>query len=833
MRIWARRKTPICLQPFPAPETAKPIRNNGLRVFAAIATLLLATCSGYATETIDSLASKGKPEQALRLADKALAQQPVSSSVYWQLALRKAELLEQLNRRDAALLWLAKLRPGTAPAEIGTLLIREQATIETALGKFQDSDRHLREAIDLAEHSGQTKMAAKLEISRAYVLLQLDRLEEARNCLSAAKQYGRKSGDHSLDAYILHYQGQLQEANNQIEDAIRAVEESLRIFRQAKQNGLAANVVFTLARCYYLVGRSDRSLALYQDALALADPDDRHLVLGHLGVMFREQGDYLKATDYFKQAAQLAKGRKRDFEAKWLNNLAGVLIDQRQWAEAERYNSEAREVEKQIDGSQERAATFVNAGLIETHKGNYGAAEQALRHVAAPSAESDPHVLEAYGALSQVYIRAKKPDAAKAEFETALTLADRKRANLHEDENKLAYLSSLTDLNRQYVDFLMDRGDHVGAFAVAESSRGRLLRERLNLPHFQLHSHTIAEYQTAARASGTTLLAYWIGPEHSYLWAISGTDFERYRLPAEPEIRHLIERYQRVVEGSAPKPEDTAAGEQLYNLLLARCSGVLKKGGKYVIVPDGPLYGLNFETLPVPGEHPHYWIEDATVAVAPSLDLLLARHAARRHGGPLLLVGDANEWNPEFPKLLYARKEIEGIESGYTDGARTVLAGASATPAAYQKAQPAQFAYIHFATHASANKNAPFESAIILSKDNGSGKLSVKDVLGSRLNAELVTISACHSAGARTYWGEGLVGFTWAFLQSGAHAVIAGLWDVSDYASPRLMHDLYAGLAASRSPAEALRQAKLQLIAGGKYASPYYWGALQLYKGAL
>ena len=57
-------------------------------------------------------------------------------------------------------------------------------------------------------------------------------------------------------------------------------------------------------------------------------------------------------------------------------------------------------------------------------------------------------------------------------------------------------------------------------------------------------------------------------------------------------------------------------------------------------------------------------------------------------------------------------------------------------------------------------------------------------MLGIRLNAALVTISACRSAGARTYAGEGLVGLTWAFLEAGAQNVIAGLWDVSDRSPP-------------------------------------------------
>ncbi len=98
--------------------------------------------------------------------------------------------------------------------------------------------------------------------------------------------------------------------------------------------------------------------------------------------------------------------------------------------------------------------------------------------------------------------------------------------------------------------------------------------------------------------------------------------------------------------------------------------------------------------------------------------------------------------------------------------------------------------------------------------------------------ADLVTLSACHSAGAHTYAGEGLVGLAWAFLQSGAGNVIAGLWNVSDYSSPRLMEQLYAGVAAGKPPAEALRAAKLALMQNGRYAHPFYWGAFQLYAGA-
>jgi CHAT domain-containing protein/Tfp pilus assembly protein PilF len=710
--------------------------------------------------------------------------------------------------------------------------------MERDRGLFGDSDRHFLAAIESARRSRQPQMVARLEVQRAYVLIQLGRLEEAGTSLSAAGEYSRTSGDHSAvwnrSAWtLLYYRGLMRVAANEFEAAIEPLESARQGFRRAKQTGPAGLAAIELAWCYYRLGQYERALSLYQESLGMVDAGDRHLALGNLGNIFFEQRDFSKAVGYYRQAAALAKGRSRSAEVKWLNNLASALISQAKWTDAEEINQQVLELEDGLEASPSRPTTWVNSGVIETHNGNYSAAERILRQ-AAESRINISASLDADSALAEVYARIGKPDAARSQFDTALALADQTSGKLREDENKLSYLSSLIDLNRKYVDFLMGRGDQAGAFAVAESSRARLLRERLDLTNTKVHNYTIARYQAAARAIGATFLAYWIGPERSYLWAISGAQFRAFPVPPEPQIRGLVERYQRAIERDASaKADDVSAGAILFRVLLP--DEVLKTGGRYLIVPDGPLYALNFETLPVPGNRPRYWIEDAAVAVAPSLDLLLANQVEPSPGRSLLLVGDANEWNPQYPKLLHASKEMAEIERLFPAGGRKVLAEADATAAAYRRSNPAHFAYIHFTAHAIANKNSPFDSAIILTRETPSapGKLSAKEVLGTRVHAELVTISACHSAGARTYWGEGLVGFAWAFLQSGARGVIAGLWDVSDYSSPRLMHDLYAGLAVSQTPTDALRAAKLNLIRSGKYAEPYYWGAFQLYQGAL
>jgi CHAT domain-containing protein len=252
-----------------------------------------------------------------------------------------------------------------------------------------------------------------------------------------------------------------------------------------------------------------------------------------------------------------------------------------------------------------------------------------------------------------------------------------------------------------------------------------------------------------------------------------------------------------------------------------------------VIAPDGPLCALNFETLPIPGSTPHFWIQDVTISVAPSLSLLALGGAPRKPGGPpsLLLIGDPISPLPaQFPNLQFGPREIAAIDSALPNFQKTVIRKERAQPAVYAQSAPGNFDYIHFVAHGVANSQYPLESAVILSSDGKEYELRARDVVTRRLKASLVSLSSCRSAGARIYAGEGLVGFPWAFLQAGARSVVAGLWDVDDESTARLMSQLYAAIGRGRDPAAALREAKLNLIqTSPNWSKPYYWGPFELF----
>jgi len=746
------------------------------------------------------------------------------------LALRKAQILESMVRPEEALAWLSSCHPESAPASAGAgRLLREQAWIEYNLGTYPAADEHLAKALAMAATAGDSELTANLQVRRSQVLAKLGRIPEADQLLDTAEDYLRNHKSLALNVYYLQYRGLLRMWSNRFEEAVAYFEQARDAAAKRNIRSQVYSGLTNLAWCQYRLGNLDQAMALYHQALPLATAESRHVALGDLGAIFIHNREYGKAAEYFRQAAELARGRNQEDYSVWLSDLAITLCDEGKWDQAERVNQQALEANKKLQSAKGTSWETLNAARIAFGRGRVADSESLYRSLQSPQADPEAS-LEASDRLAQLYASTRRPEQARRQFEQSLAEAGARVARLREDANKLSYLDHLIELHQHYVDFLAGQSEEE-AFAAAESSRARLLRERMNLSETAVGRRTIEDYEAAARDARVTFLSYWIAPERSYLWKITGTGCDMFRLPGEARIRSLVERYQAGLEKD--RTPSAAAGSELFEILLSPVKP--GRGEHFVIVPDGPLYGLNLETLPAgPDQHP--WLEDATVMVTPSLELLLSRRQRGGGNGRMLLVADAEEWDDEFPKLPNAQKEIEGIEKSFAADRRQVLSGAAASPAGYQRAHPESFDFIHFDAHAAANPDAPLDSAIVLSREGDSGKLSVKDLLSmythAGLHAQLVTLSACHSAGARTYAGEGLVGLAWAFLQSGAGNVIAGLWNVSDYSSPRLMEQLYAELKAGKTPAEALHDAKMALIQGGKYAHPFYWGAFQLYAGA-
>jgi CHAT domain-containing protein len=515
-------------------------------------------------------------------------------------------------------------------------------------------------------------------------------------------------------------------------------------------------------------------------------------------------------------------------EAEVLSNLASAAIGAKDWDRAQDYNRRALEIKSRRNDPDAELYSLVNEARIREGRGDVAGALETLG-----AAYRLPYVnpsarIEAEVESISVYRVLRDEPHARAHYQEAVNLSERVRSELLKNENKMAWFEKQKAVNEEWVEFLIETGRINKALETAEASRARLMNERLTADAGRTASSGTDAYRSLARARKAVIVSYWLTSDRSYAWVIKPDGIVLRELPGELRIEALVARYRGFLErGGDPLHSDEDSGKLLRQAVLGPLQADLAGARSIILVPDGPLHALNFETLPIDG---HYWIDDVTVTVAPSLNILGAGAESRPPSQPsILAIGDAQPV-PEFPRLPSAGREMDCVAALFPHRS-TILRGAQATPSAYLHFSSVP-AYIHFAAHASASAERPLESAVILSPVGGDGRLTARALLEKPVHAELVTISACRSAGVRAYHGEGLVGFAWVFLQTGSHGVIAGLWDASDDATASLMADLYKGITQGASPSAALRNAKLNLMRSSpRFAAPYYWAPFQYYAG--
>src|SRR5207247_10075452 len=118
-----------------------------------------------------------------------------------------------------------------------------------------------------------------------------------------------------------------------------------------------------------------------------------------------------------------------------------------------------------------------------------------------------------------------------------------------------------------------------------------------------------------------------------------------------------------------------STGEKLYASLVEPAKNLILPSSRVILLPDASLYGLNFETLIVPGLRPHFCIEHRTVTTASSLSPLgSAPTRAPPKEKNLLLVGDALPV-PEFGPLPQAPDEMQKIEHTVPESRTAILYG--------------------------------------------------------------------------------------------------------------------------------------------------------------
>lgn len=752
----------------------------------------------------------------------------------WVESFRLLKVEALLLQRDLPAALALLEASGSAPPPTPAAMARQQYLQALAL-VFQ---RQLPEALAILEHAGQQEGADSeirfdVDNLRGQVLLRLGRQAEAEALLGALVQRAAASGNDYQQAVALNNLGNGRISRNRFDEALVFFERVLQL-SSIEDHTVFANALSNAGLSAARLGQFDRAIEAQQRAVASHERRDLPVylehALGELGNTLIIQEQPQEGMRHLSRALDVATRAGLNADAAiWAGNLAVAAAATGDFDRAETFNREAIRLKAATGGT--TLYNTLNAGLIALGRGELARA-RARYDEALAAASTDPAARwEAQTGLAKTALAAGQRAAAARHFDAALVTMREVRAGLRRPEHRLTFLTRVIGFYRDYVDMLVDSGRSARALEVADASRAVVLGERMGLADPK-HEVSASRFVAAARHARSIWLAYWLAPQRSYVWVVTGGGIHCVTLPGAAVIGQAVERYRAMVEASSLDPLAAAGspGDELFRLVVAPVARFIPRGASVRIVPDGALHNLNFETLSVDGPRRHYWIEDVSLAIAPSLGLLAANAGPAPAVGPasLLLVGDPTPRLKKFPRLGYAPVEMDAVSRHFRDVVRHQ--GDRATPAGFLGAGPDGFGVIHFTAHAEANPTSPLDSAVILAGPAGADKLYARDVAERTLKAELVTISACRSAGARAYAGEGLIGFSWAFLRAGARQVVAGLWDVDDQSTAHLMDRLYAGVARGERVPEALRAAKLALMQrGGHVARPYYWGPFQVF----
>lgn len=726
--------------------------------------------------------------------------------------------------------------PELAKGEFAARRKALQGSLLTGKGKFEDAHRCLAEAETLALNGAPT-VETEVLLNKGTLAIDENDLEAGKRFLLRGLALARDNHQSWIEISITGSLGLIEGRQEHYGAAIEWFNQSLAAAKSIDARQPQATTLSNLAWLDSEIGDFDAAIPALNEAENLTENSGlKEIIQNNIGEIYRRREKYGQAWDAFSKARDLAANNAGYTDGLFdcLSGLAWVALAQGKLTNAEALQQEAQKALSQSKSPNPRLATnllLLHADLLRA-SGHPDQSEKLLLNLLKQKILPSDR-WQAEFELASVYVDERQNGLAQRQFEKVLGTLDLARGSLSDMGQKLAFSTRESSFYKSYVEFLVSTGKQFDAFRVADRIRARSLNEQSKkLAKEETSQLPLPALQSALRRRKQVLLSYWLSPKRSFVWLVSGSHFQMFELPAAGSLEPKIKTYlDEMVGGKGIHDAAGHDGAELYKLLITPLEKFIPANADLVIVPDGMLATLNFETLVVPGSSPHYWINDVTVSNAVSVAALTRRTSSTHSPEAMLAIGDPVDRSGS-PVLAHAKEEIKLVATYAPGASEVVITGREATPSAYAASHPERFRRIHFAAHGVSNQIKPLESAILLSSDGeNSTSLYGYDIVKHRLNAELVVISSCKGAEGRIY-GEGSVGLAWAFMKAGAHQVIAALWNLDDAAAAELMKTFYDGLKSGQTPAAALRAAKLSLIKDPNHQRPYYWATLQVYLGS-
>jgi CHAT domain-containing protein/tetratricopeptide (TPR) repeat protein len=346
-----------------------------------------------------------------------------------------------------------------------------------------------------------------------------------------------------------------------------------------------------------------------------------------------------------------------------------------------------------------------------------------------------------------------------------------------------------------------------------------------------------------------------------------GCDVQRIDLGDASRIDGAAEAFGSAMREQRSDAPDARAA--LSSALLGKLGAGVLDTPRWLVIPDGALWGVPIGALPDPKKRDDYLIERIGIGYLTSTYELAEASATQSNpndvrralligapdfggtegGGPVVLTKSGPCQVPPFEDLPATAEELEDIRK--LIGSDRVVSGADVTKQRLAKELGSKPWLVHFATHAyfaglggceaegggregpasqldAIDANPLVLSGIVLAGANNptqidggaqGGILTAYEVAGMDLGgAGLVVLSACDTGTGLHLRGQEVQGLRWGFRAAGARALVTSLWRSNDAATRAMMHAFYETLISpdlADDPlrgAEALRRAQLHQV---------------------
>ena len=335
--------------------------------------------------------------------------------------------------------------------------------------------------------------------------------------------------------------------------------------------------------------------------------------------------------------------------------------------------------------------------------------------------------------------------------------------------------------------------------------------------------------------SNQALISFCQTGEALHAFVLTRTSFNYVRIDSlaalQKDVSDWLELLKTVENGR--KFKGGPLGERLGRILIKPIRAMVPDQDEWIIVPDGFLFFLPFESLPS-GTGEKTMLETTTISYQFASRLILppeprADKPAQETGVLAFapFTGDRflSTGPYRFPPLPASQDEVAELP-----GSR--YSGREATKSRFLR-ELNRYPILHLATHAvsSANNAAGSFIAFYPGSDTPIDDcLFLEELYGLDLNnTRLVVISACETGQGELVSNEGVISLARAFAYAGCASSISSLWKADDQATSYILKRFYVYLKRGDKKSTALRQAKLDYLGSGTVnKSPAFWSHLVL-----